>query len=183
MLLPLLGAVALLSAAPLDTATTRPVVATPTVDRTPVIRIRSTLIADSIVVEKRKHRMTLYQAGFLVGTYRIALGKQPVGDKLEVGDNRTPEGLFHIDFKNPDSRYHLALHISYPDAAHKARARARGVRAGGDVMIHGLPAAYANMGATHAQYDWTEGCIAVTNAEIEQIWRAVPSGSPIQIKP
>lgn len=183
MLLPLISTVALLTVAPLDTATTRPVVASPTVSRTPVVRIRSTLIADSIVVEKGRRRLTLYQAGFPVGVYRIALGKQPVGDKVRVGDNRTPEGLFYIDYKNPRSQYHMALHISYPDAAHIARARSRGVKAGGDVMIHGLPDKYAGVGAEHSEYDWTEGCIAVTNAEIEQIWRAVPRGAPIQIKP
>jgi murein L,D-transpeptidase YafK len=183
MLLSLFGATALLLAGSRDTSIARPAVASPTVDRTPVVGIRSTLIADSIVVEKQRRRLTLYQAGFPVGVYRIALGKQPVGDKREVGDNRTPEGVFYIDYKNPDSKYHLALHISYPDAAHIARARARGVKAGGDVMIHGLPAAYANLGGKHSEYDWTEGCIAVTNAEIEQIWGAVPRGSPIQIKP
>lgn len=183
MLLSLIGAVALMVSAPRDTSLARSAVASPTVERTPVVRIRGTLIADSIVVEKQRRRLTLYQAGFPVGTYRIALGKQPVGDKRQIGDNRTPEGLFHIDFKNPSSKFHMALHISYPDAAHAARARARGVRAGGDVMIHGLPTAYAELGAKHSEYDWTEGCIAVTNAEIEQIWRAVPNGAPIQIKP
>jgi murein L,D-transpeptidase YafK len=183
MLLPLFGAAALLFAAPRDTSMARPAVASPTVERTPVVRIRGTLIADSIVVEKQRRRLTLYQAGFPVGVYRIALGSQPVGDKREIGDNRTPEGLFHIDYKNANSKFHMALHISYPDASHKAKARARGVPAGGDVMIHGLPAAFARVGAKHIEYDWTEGCIAVTNAEIEQIWRAVPNGSPIQIKP
>jgi murein L,D-transpeptidase YafK len=183
MLLSLFGAAALMFAASRDTSVARPSVASPTVVRTPVVGIRGTVVADSIVVEKQRRRLTLYQAGFPVGVYRIALGKDPVGDKREIGDNRTPEGLFHIDYKNPSSKYHLALHISYPDAAHIARARARGVKAGGDVMIHGLPAAYADLGGKHTDYDWTEGCIAVTNAEIEQIWRAVPNGSPIQIKP
>jgi murein L,D-transpeptidase YafK len=182
MLLPLLAA-AFMFATPRDTSAARPSVASPTVERTPVVRIRGTLIADSIVVEKQRRRLTLYQAGFPVGTYRIALGKQPVGDKRQIGDNRTPEGLFHIDFKNPNSKFHMALHISYPDAAHAAKARARGVLAGGDVMIHGLPPGFAELGAKHSEYDWTEGCIAVTNAEIEQIWRAVPNGAPIQIKP
>jgi murein L,D-transpeptidase YafK len=183
MLLSLLGAAAILLAAPRDTANARSGVASPTVERTPVVRIRSRLIADSIVVEKWRRRLTLYQDGFPVGIYRIALGKEPVGDKLKIGDNRTPEGLFYIDAKNPQSKFHMALHISYPDAAHKARAKARGVKAGGDVMIHGLPSAFADLGKTHSQFDWTEGCIAVTNAEIEQIWRAIPYGAPIQIKP
>ena len=166
-----------------DTATARSAVGSPTILRTPVIGVRSFITADSIVVEKHKHKLTLFQLGIPVRTYQVALGKQPVGDKLRIGDNRTPEGLFRIDYKNPDSRYHMALHISYPDAEHVAKSRAVHVQPGGDIMIHGLPAAYAEIGAKHRLYDWTEGCIAVTNVEIDEIWRAVPPGSPILIKP
>ncbi len=140
-------------------------------------------MADSIVVEKSKRTLTLYLAGVPVRTYDVALGKQPAGDKVRIGDGRTPEGLFRIDFKNPQSKYHMALHISYPDAAHLQRANALGVSPGGDIMVHGLPPAFKNVGAAHRDYDWTEGCIAVTDEEIEEIWRAVPPGSPIQIKP
>src|SRR5215471_15261581 len=93
-----------------DTATSRSVVGTPTILRTPVVGVRSFITADSIVVEKQKRRLTLYQLGIPVRTYQIALGKQPVGDKLRAGDNRTPEGTFYIDYKNPDSKYHMALH-------------------------------------------------------------------------
>ena len=139
--------------------------------------------ADSIVVEKQAHRLSLFHNGTLVKTYLVALGQQPVGDKQRRGDNRTPEGLYHIEARNPNSRYHLALRISYPDAAHRARAEARGVSPGGDIMIHGLPARYAWAGPAHRDFDWTEGCIAVTNAEIEEIWSAVPVGTPIHIKP
>ena len=135
------------------------------------------------MVEKHKHRLTLFQMGIPVRTYQVALGKNPVGDKLRAGDNKTPEGLFRIDYKNPDSRYHMALHISYPDAEHLAKSRAVHAIPGGDIMIHGLPAAYADVGDKHRLFDWTEGCIAVTNAEIDEIWRAVPPGSPILIKP
>lgn len=185
MLLTLLSAAALLgpSAPARDTSATRTTVSTPTISRTPVVGINSAIIADSIVVEKAKHTLTLFLGGFPIRSYQVALGKQPVGDKMRIGDGRTPEGLYHIDFRNPDSKYHMSLHISYPDAAHQERANSMGVRAGGDVMIHGLPPAYADIGALHRTYDWTEGCIAVTNAEIEEIWRAVPNGAPIQIKP
>jgi murein L,D-transpeptidase YafK len=183
MLLPLLGIAALLSGVPRDTSTSMTRVITPTINRTPTVGVKSVIQADSIVVEKTKHTMTLYQAGFAVAHYRIALGKQPTGDKIKIGDDRTPEGLFHIDFRNPQSKYHKSLHISYPDVAHVQRANALGVAAGGDIMIHGLPPAYAKLGAAHAQYDWTNGCIAVTDAEIEEIWRAVPDGAAIQIKP
>jgi murein L,D-transpeptidase YafK len=139
--------------------------------------------ADSIVVEKAAHRLTLYHHGALVRSYLVALGQRPVGDKVRLGDMRTPEGLFHIEARNPNSRYHLALRISYPDAEHRARASALGVSPGGDIMIHGLPDRQASVGAAHRDFDWTEGCIAVTNEEIEEIWGAVPVGTPIHIKP
>lgn len=183
MLLPLLGTVALLSAGVRDTSSLLSSIATPTITRTPVVGIKGIVVADSIVIEKAKRTLTLYSDGYMVRTYRVALGKQPAGDKVERGDGRTPEGLFHVDYKNPQSKYHMALHISYPDAAHARRAAALGVSPGGDIMIHGLPAAYANLGSAQADYDWTEGCVAVTDAEIEEIWRAVPPGSPVEIKP
>jgi len=139
--------------------------------------------ADSIVVEKSHHRLSLYHQGTLLRSYLVALGQQPVGDKVRVGDNRTPEGLFHIAARNSESLYHRSLKISYPDAAHRARARSLGVSPGGDIMIHGLPARQAWVGAAHRDFDWTEGCIAVTNNEIDEIWSVVPVGTPILIKP
>ena len=140
-------------------------------------------VADSIVVEKSQHRLSLYRHGMLLHSYLVALGQQPKGDKVRVGDNRTPEGLFRIESRNARSAYHRALRISYPDDAHRARARSLGVSPGGDIMIHGLPARQAWVGAAHRDFDWTEGCIAVTNKEIDEIWDAVPVGIPIQIKP
>ena len=183
MLLPLLGVAALLSSATRDTSTTMTSIVTPTVSHSPAVGLRNLFIADSIVVEKTKRTLTLFQGGFAIRTYQVALGKEPTGDKIKIGDNRTPEGVFRIDFRNPQSKYHKSLHISYPDAAHMQRANALGVAAGGDIMIHGLPPAYASLGAAHSQYDWTNGCIAVTDSEIEEIWRAVPNGAAIQIKP
>jgi murein L,D-transpeptidase YafK len=149
----------------------------------PALATPASFSADSIVVEKQAHRLSLYHDGSLVKTYLVALGQQPTGDKQRRGDNRTPEGLFYIEGRNPNSRYHRALRISYPDAAHRARAKTLAVSPGGDIMIHGLPARYAWAGAAHRDFDWTEGCIAVTNAEIEEIWSAVPVGTPIHIKP
>jgi len=183
MLFLLLGVAFSFSPLTRDTALATLTVATPTISRTPMVGLKSAIIADSIVVEKSKHTLTLYQAGFLVRTYGVALGKEPKGDKLRIGDNRTPEGLFRIDYKNPSSKFHMALHISYPDAAHLQRSSALGLAAGGDIMIHGLPPAFKKVGAAHREFDWTEGCIAVTDEEIEEIWRAVPKGAPIQIKP
>lgn len=179
----LLGAAIALLAGPRDTTSVRSKIVTPTVSRSPVTGIKGSVIADSIVVEKGRRTLTLFSAGFAVRTYQVALGKQPTGDKVKKGDNRTPEGTYFIDFKNPNSKYHKALHISYPDALHSARANALGVSPGGDIMIHGLPPRYASVGAEHAQYDWTEGCIAVTDKEIEEIWAAIPTGAPIHIKP
>ena len=141
------------------------------------------MLADSVVLDKSSRQLTLYYRGQLVRTYGVALGKNPVGDKITRGDGRTPEGLYHIESRNPQSKYHLSLRISYPDAAHRALAAKRGVSPGGDVMIHGLPSAFAMIGALHRQQDWTLGCIAVTNDEIEEIWRAVPDGAPILIRP
>jgi murein L,D-transpeptidase YafK len=182
MLIPLL-VTAFVSVTARDSALSRMTIVTPTITSTPVTGIKNILSADSIVVEKQRHIMTLYNEGFPVRTYQIALGKDPVGDKVRIGDGRTPEGVFHIDFRNPQSKYHKALHISYPDAAHIQRANAMGYAAGGDIMIHGLPPAYADLGAAHREFDWTNGCIAVTDQEIEEIWRAVPNGAAIQIKP
>lgn len=141
------------------------------------------LMADSIVLDKSDRQLTLFYRGQAVRTYGVALGKNPVGDKVRRGDGRTPEGLYFIEGRNPQSKYHLSLRISYPDVAHRATAAKRGFSAGGDIMIHGLPKPFASVGALHRQQDWTLGCVAVTNDEIEEIWRAVPNGARILIKP
>lgn len=140
-------------------------------------------LADSIVIEKGARTLTLYAGGVPERTYHVALGKNPEGDKLRAGDGRTPEGRFYIDARNAESQYHLALHLSYPDAAHRARARRQGVSAGGDIMIHGLPNGKGEVGAAHREFDWTEGCIAVTNEEIEQIWAVARIGTVVDIRP
>jgi hypothetical protein len=147
------------------------------------IRIGAPSIADSIVVYKRERTLTLFYRGVPVKSYFVALGSNPVGDKQRAGDQRTPEGLFHINAHNPASKYHLALRISYPDEKHRARAAALGVDPGGDIMIHGLPPEYSEAGKDHIANDWTNGCVALSNSEIEEVWRAVPDGTPVQIKP
>jgi lipoprotein-anchoring transpeptidase ErfK/SrfK len=141
------------------------------------------VVADSIVVEKARHTLTLYNRGEPVRIYFVALGKHPVGPKISQGDGRTPEGIYHIAGHNPESKYHLSLMVSYPNEKDLAAAHARGLSTGGDIMIHGLPDQFASYGSAHRQTDWTLGCIAVTNAEIEEIWSAVPDGATIQIKP
>ena len=140
-------------------------------------------LVDSIVVEKKAHTLTLFRDGKPMRTYLVALGSKPLGDKLRAGDNRTPEGVFFIDSRQPNSKYHLALHISYPDAAHRVRSQALGAEPGGDIMIHGLPNGLGKAGASHRVNDWTNGCVALTDEEIEQIWSVVPIGTPVEIKP
>ncbi len=131
---------------------------------------------DGIRVDKSERRMELLRKGKVIRTYRILLGDAPLGHKHQQGDERTPEGRYTITFRNGASRYHLSLRVSYPNAADVAWAKAHGVDPGGDIMIHGgTPPGYAR--------DWTDGCIAVTNAEIEEIWRLVPVGTPITISP
>lgn len=144
---------------------------------------REPLRADRILVEKEKRRMTLFFEGRAVRTYCIALGRDPVGPKTQEGDQKTPEGIYQITGRNPESAFHLSLRISYPNAADVAQAEARGVNAGFDIMIHGLPNGTTDPDSPRWRADWTAGCIAVSDAEIAEIWNAVPDGIRIQICP
>lgn len=139
--------------------------------------------ADRIVVEKAARRLTLLRGDTVLKTYRVALGRSPVGSKQQEGDHRTPEGGYLIDRHKLDSDFHRALHISYPNPHDSAAAAARGVSPGGDIMIHGLPNGRGWIGKLHRKSDWTAGCIAVTDAQIEEISRAVADGTPIEIRP
>ncbi|MEO5373402.1 MAG: L,D-transpeptidase family protein [Alphaproteobacteria bacterium] len=139
--------------------------------------------AEMVVVHKTERTLSLVREGRVVKTYRIALGANPVGAKASSGDGRTPEGRYVIDRRNSNSRFHRSLHISYPGPDDQRRARARGVAPGGDIMVHGLPHGAEWIGPVHSRWDWTRGCIAVTNAEMDEIWDAVPDGTPIVIEP
>jgi murein L,D-transpeptidase YafK len=143
----------------------------------------ATVTADRVVVAKADRTLTLYRGSQVLRTYKIALGRNPLGPKEEQGDGRTPEGVYVIDGRNPQSAFHRSLHISYPNADDRRRAARRGVRPGGDIMIHGLPNGLGALGPVHVQRDWTEGCIAVTDAEVEEIWNIVPNGTRIEIRP
>ena len=132
---------------------------------------------DRVAVNKARREMLLLSGESVVRSYRIALGPDPLGHKQQEGDGRTPEGRYTIDRRNPKSKYHLSLHISYPNETDHARAAAAGVSPGGDIMIHGL-----KPGVPHPE-DWTQGCIAVTNAEMEEIWGLVADGTPVEINP
>lgn len=136
---------------------------------------------DRILVEKAARRMTVFRGGEAVKTYRIALGFAPEGDKAREGDGRTPEGVFTIDRRNPQSAYHLSLGIDYPQPDDIARARAEGYSPGGDIFIHGQPNGLGRVGAL--PYDWTAGCIAVSDDEIRELWAAVPNGTEVEIRP
>jgi murein L,D-transpeptidase YafK len=138
--------------------------------------------ADSILVEKSTHRMSLIKDGQPLRTYRVSLGLGGPEPKSREGDARTPEGTYVIDRRNPRSCCHLALHISYPSPADLAAAQTRGAKAGSDVEIHGLRNGLGWLGRLHRLLDWTSGCIAVTNSEMDEIWRVVPDGTPIVIK-
>lgn len=138
---------------------------------------------DLVVVEKSERKMVLLSNGKEVRSYGIALGGNAEGHKVRQGDRRTPEGRYVIDYRNPKSQYHLSLHISYPNAKDRARARRQGLNPGGMIMIHGSPNHWRRAEKLLKSLDWTNGCIAVTNAEIEEIWSMVENGTPIEIKP
>ncbi len=139
--------------------------------------------ADHVVVFKAKRELQLLKDGKVLRTYKVALGTEPIGPKTQHGDHRTPEGNYILDFRNAHSQFYKSIHISYPNAAERAQARKRRVSPGGDIMIHGLPNGMGSIGKMHLLRDWTDGCIAVTNEEIEEIWRLVLDGTPIEIKP
>ncbi|MCE9650089.1 MAG: L,D-transpeptidase family protein [Parvibaculum sp.] len=139
--------------------------------------------ADRIVIHKSKRELDLMAKGAVIRTYPIALGPHPVGPKRLRKDGRTPEGLYVIDRRTRATPYHRALHISYPDAADVARARAKGGTPGGDIFIHGMPAYFGRTDPVRFFVDWTNGCIAVGNIAIEEIWQSVDDGTPVEILP
>ncbi len=141
------------------------------------------LKADRVVVHKERRTLELMHGGDVIKTYKIALGGEPLGPKTRLGDHRTPEGAYVIDSRNDHSQFHRSLHISYPNATDRERARKLRVSPGGDIFIHGLPNGYGFIGAAHRARDWTDGCIAVTDQEIEEIWNLVDNGTPVEIRP
>ncbi len=140
---------------------------------------------DNILVEKAHRKLYLRQGKNIVKTYKISLGRNPVGAKVKSGDNKTPEGAYYIVSHNPHSKFHLSLRISYPNSAQIKAAEEGNYSTGGDIMIHGFPnkVPTAVFNLFHKFKDWTAGCIAVTNTEIEEIYNLVKDGTPITIKP
>jgi murein L,D-transpeptidase YafK len=139
--------------------------------------------ADRLVVDKAAHRLTAYAGAQELRVYSVALGREPTGAKTRAGDRRTPEGLYRIDGHVPASGFHRALHVSYPGPADIARARAGGFSAGGQIMVHGIRNRLGWIGRAQRLMDWTAGCIALTDPEIEELYRITPDGTPIEIRP
>jgi murein L,D-transpeptidase YafK len=148
-----------------------------------VVSAQAPTNVDRILVEKSKRALTLLDGTKVVKTYKVALGRNPQGAKDRQGDHRTPEGTYSIDVKKPDSRFHKALHISYPSQADREHAQKLGLSPGGDVEIHGLGSMWGWLGAQHRRIDWTDGCIAVTNEEIDEIYPLIKVGTPVEIRP
>ena len=138
---------------------------------------------DRVVVYKSERKLVLLSQGKQIRSYKVALGSEPVGPKTRHGDHRTPEGVYTLDSRNPNSHFYKAFHISYPSQKDIATAKKLGVSPGADIMLHGLPKEYAWVGKSHTLHDWTDGCIAVTNEEMDELWKLVPVGTPIEIKP
>jgi murein L,D-transpeptidase YafK len=138
---------------------------------------------DRVVIEKSTRTLKLLAGDEIYRTYFVALGGVPQGHKIQEGDQRTPEGVYSIIARQPRSAFYKGLLISYPNEQDLARAEALGVDPGGQIMIHGLRNGYEWMGERHRRQDWTEGCIAVTNQEIEEIWQLVDIGTPVEIRP
>ncbi len=139
--------------------------------------------ADRVLVLKKERTLQLLSHGKVIKTYKVALGGDPVGPKTRQGDHKTPEGIYILDLRNAHSRFYRAIHISYPNERDRAQARKEGVAPGGDVFVHGLPNGFGAIGAAHRLKDWTDGCIAVTDDEMDEIWMAVQDGTPIEIRP
>jgi len=140
-------------------------------------------LADRVVVEKEARKLHLLKDGDILRSFDIALGIEPVGDKEQEGDQRTPEGTYLLDARNPDSDFFLSIHISYPNSEDRAYARQKGYDPGGAIMIHGQPNAPTYSAAYYRQEDWTNGCIAVSNSDMIDIWLMTPNDIPIEIRP
>ncbi len=140
-------------------------------------------MADKVLVEKAERKLHLMKDGVAFRTFDIALGMAPEGHKQEEGDSRTPEGHYLLDARNPDSDFFLSIHVSYPNGEDRRRARENGVSPGGAIMIHGQPNVPRYSAAFYRSSDWTDGCIAVTNSDMIDIWLMTPDMVPIEIRP
>lgn len=139
--------------------------------------------ADLVVVKKSEQRLFLYGNGKPFADFHVAFGANPEGHKQQEGDERTPEGSYVLDHKKEDSAFFKAIHISYPNAADIAQAKGRGVNPGGAIMIHGQKNGFGLLSPIAQLFNWTDGCIALTNKDMQTVWEAVDAGTPIEIEP
>jgi murein L,D-transpeptidase YafK len=139
---------------------------------------------DYVLVKKRERKLYLYSEDQVIKSYKIALGKQPKGHKQKEGDSKTPEGLYTLDWRNPNSKFFRSIHVSYPNVVQSRSADEAGVDPGGSIMIHGQPSDWAErIKLTFSYQDWTEGCIALENQDMIEVWDLVRDGTPIKIDP
>lgn len=141
------------------------------------------LKADLVLVKKSEHKLFLLRAGIPYETFHVVFGPHPQGPKLSEGDERTPEGHYFLDYKKANSPFYKAIHISYPNAEDRARSASRGLHPGGQIMIHGRPLVDKKIEEDAMYFNWTNGCIAVSNEDMAIIWEAVDAGTPITIEP
>lgn len=139
--------------------------------------------ADAVLVDKSEKRLYLIREGEPFASFRVSFGSNPRGHKQEQGDGRTPEGRYILDYKNAGSAYYKSIHISYPNAKDLKEARKRGVDPGGDIMIHGQKNGYGRLSFLVQRFNWTNGCIALSDRDMDTVWKAVEPGTPIEIKP
>jgi murein L,D-transpeptidase YafK len=138
---------------------------------------------DLVVVNKSQSRLSIIRDGKTIKSYLIAMGDAPNGHKLKEGDQRTPQGRYFLDYKKSDSAFYKSIHISYPNEEDKLRADALGISPGGMIMIHGENPRSTLSPEEAQKYNWTNGCIAVTNKEMDELWRMIEPGTPIEIWP
>jgi murein L,D-transpeptidase YafK len=139
--------------------------------------------ADRAVLRKAERQLTLYHQGRELKSYRVSLGLRPTGHKQQEGDFRTPEGAYLLTRRNPESEYFLSIQVSYPDADDLAAARKNGVSPGGAIMIHGLPNIMKHSRERYLSTDWTDGCIALSNEDMLEVWLLTGPDMPIEIRP
>lgn len=149
---------------------------------TPQHSLPEGVVADRVLVDKSDHTLTIFKNDLLLKTYNISLGRGGLEPKQQEGDKKTPDGIYVIDWRNEKSSFYRSLHISYPDKKDIERAQRQNVSAGSHIMIHGLRNGFGFFGRFHLLTDWTQGCVAVTNAEMDELWKAIPDGTPIEIR-
>ena len=143
----------------------------------------SKIAVDKVLVVKSERKLHLLSRGEILKSYRVSLGKRPTGPKQHEGDKRTPEGFYWIDWRKVSDRYNLAMHISYPNTQDQTRAQEKGLPPGGMIMIHGTPLDEEYPEWFFSTLDWTEGCIAMRNNDMQEVWSLVKDGTLIEIRP